>query len=276
MRGLPIQVTTPMSTTSALRAVRAPDTAAGAPDRLAQLRAEIDRLDAQLLHALEQRIALAREIGAHKPPVEGQPTLGFRPDREAAVVGGLLARADPSMHALVQGVWREVMSAGLAAQGPMTVAVWRGPERRVGLDAARRRFGASARYARAADPGQALADAARGDTLAVLALEADRPWWLALAPGRDGACEDLWVCEALSATDDAREPDALALGRLPPGSLAPGREVRVTRCGGDGGWSGPPDLVLATAEGWRLTLAARRTDGPLDVSARDRGVVGRV
>ena len=261
-----------MPTTSALRDVRAPDTAAGSADRLAELRAEIDRLDAQLLRALEQRIALAREIGANKPPIAGQPSIGFRPDREAAVVSGLLSRADPSMHALVQGVWREVMSAGLAAQGPMTVAVWRGPERRVGLDAARRRFGASARYVRAADPEAALADAARGDTLAVLALESDRPWWLALAD----ACDDLWVCEALSATDDGREPDALAIGRLPPASLAPGREVRVTRCGGDGGWSGPPDLVLATAEGWRLTLAARRTDGPLDAAARDRGVVGRV
>ena len=131
-----------MPSTSAQRAPRHSDSAPASADRLAALRAEIDRLDAQLLHALEQRIALAREIGANKAPVEGQPTLGFRPDREAAVVGGLLARAEPSMHALVQGVWREVMSAGLAAQGPMTVAVWRGPQRRVGVDAARRRFGA--------------------------------------------------------------------------------------------------------------------------------------
>lgn len=242
------------------------------PDRLAELRTQIDGLDAELLATLERRIALAREIGRNKPPVEGRPTIGFRPDREAAVVNGLLSRADPTMHHLVLGVWREVMSAGLAAQGDMTVMVWRGPERRVGVDAARRRFGASALYARADTPAQALDAAADGATLAVLALEADKPWWLELAEGR----EDLWVCEALSATDDAREPDALAVGRLPPASLAPGREVRVTRCGGDGGWGGPPDLVLATAEGWRLTLATKRTEGALDGGARDRGVVGRV
>ena len=246
------------------------------PARLAELRTEIDALDAQLLAVLERRIALAREIGRNKPPVEGRATVGFRPDREAAVVGGLLARADPSMHALVAGVWREVMSAGLAAQGDMAVHVWRGPERRVGVDAARRRFGASARYARLHAPAEGLEAAARGDALAVLALEADQPWWLAFAPEREDGQGDLWVCEALSAVDDAREPDALVVGRLPPSALAPGREVRVLRGGGDGGWSGPPDHVLATADGWRLTLAGRATDGVLDASARDRGVIGRV
>ena len=242
------------------------------PDRLWDLRAEIDALDAQLLAVLERRIALAREIGRNKPPVDGRATVGFRPDREAAVVGGLLARADPSMHALVAGVWREVMSAGLAAQGDLTVQVWRGPERRVGVDAARRRFGASARYARAASAAEGLEAAARGDALAVLALETDTPWWLEFAEGRD----DIWVCEALSAVDDAREPDALVIGRLPPSALAAGREVCVSRGGGDGGWSGTPDLVLATAEGWRLTLAGRATSGTLDATARDRGVIGRV
>ncbi len=242
------------------------------PDRLSDLRAEIDALDGQLLAVLERRIALAREIGRNKPPVEGRATVGFRPDREAAVVGGLLARSDSSMHALVAGVWREVMSAGLAAQGEMTVHVWRGPERRVGVDAARRRFGASARYARLGSAGEGLEAAARGDALAVLALETDQPWWLEFARGRD----DLWVCEALSATDDAREPDALVIGRLPAAALVAGREVRVTRGGGDGGWSGPSDLVLATADGWRLTLAGRATDGALDAASRDRGVIGRV
>ena len=249
-------------------AVRDPDS----PDRLAALRAQIDALDAQLLDVLERRIALARDIGRNKPPVEGRPTLGFRPDREAAVVAGLLARAAPDMRPLVTGVWREVMSAGLAVQGDMTVRVWRGPERRLGLDAARRRFGASARYARADSPEEALELAAAGETLAVLALEADRPWWLELAEARD----DLWVCEALSAVDDAQEPDALAVGRLPPSSLAPGRELRVTRDGGDGGWSVAPERVLATAAGRRLTLAGRRTEDVLDAAARDRGVVGRV
>ena len=254
-------------------AARAPDAPPSAPsaDRLAALRAEIDALDGQLLAALERRIALAREIGRNKPPVEGRPTVGFRPDREAAVVGGLLARAEPSMHALVAGVWREVMSAGLAAQGTMTVRVWRGPERRVGVDAARRRFGASASYARLHSPEEGLEAAARGDSLAVLALEADRPWWLALHERFD----DLWVCEALSAVDDAHEPDALVVGRLPPSALAAGRELRVTRDGGDGGWGGPRDLVLATAQGWRLMLAGRATDAPLDAAARDRGVIGR-
>ena len=254
----------------------APSAPAPSPARLADLRVEIDALDAQLLSVLERRIALAREIGRNKPPVEGRATLGFRPDREAAVVGGLLARADPSMHALVAGVWREVMSAGLAAQGEMTVHVWRGPERRVGVDAARRRFGASARYARLQAPAEGLEAAARGDALAVLALEVDQPWWLEFAPEREHGRDDLWVCEALSAVDDAREPDALAVGRLPPSSLAPGREVRVTRGGGDGGWGGIPDLVLATAEGWRLTLAGRATSEPLEAAARDRGVIGRV
>lgn len=238
---------------------------------LAALRQQIDAMDAQMLDILQRRIDLAREIGRTKPLAPGEG-VAFRPDREAAVVNGLLTRADPAMKPLVAGVWREIMSAGLAAQGPMDLMVWRGPERRVGIDAARRRFGASARYVRAGSPKEALDAASEGKALAVLALESSEPWWIELAEARP----DLWVCEALSAAEDPTEPDALVVGRLPPSSLAPGKVVSVSGGGGGASWSDAPSRTLAMHEGWRLTLDLAHHAALLDAEGRSRGAVGRI
>ena len=95
---------------------------ANAPDpTLASLRERIDALDAQLLTLLNQRAALAGEVGEIKR-AEGSPF--FRPDRVAQVLERIRnANTGPLKADHVTAIWREIMSAGLALEEPQRVAV---------------------------------------------------------------------------------------------------------------------------------------------------------
>ncbi|TAN57065.1 MAG: chorismate mutase, partial [Magnetospirillum sp.] len=82
---------------------------------LDQLRREIDRIDDTIHDLLMQRSAVVESIAAAKPA--GRVTL--RPGREAAILRRLLGRHRgpfPKM-ALVR-IWREIMGALVALQGP--------------------------------------------------------------------------------------------------------------------------------------------------------------
>lgn len=235
------------------------------PERmtLEALRFEIDRLDDEMLALFERRLALADRVGRAKGAPSG-PHLKLRPDREAAVLDRLLARARPEHHAAVAGVWREVIGAGLARQGLLTVRLWAGAGAVRTADAARRRFGAAATCLEAASPEAALAFADAAEGVAVLAIDPDAPWWVDL-PRR---WPDLWVFDALA---DPRRPDqpcALALGRVDPAALARGRRVSITAGGGAG--EGPRRLGLAVHHGWTLALLDEGGP-PLDRAA---GLVG--
>lgn len=230
---------------------------------LQALRHEIDRIDEQMLDLLNRRLHIARRVGKAKDAPHG-PFLNLRPDREASVMDRLLARASELTRPVVGPVWREVIAAGLAQQGTISVALWRGVEDGRTWDRARQRFGSQMTYMGAANPRAAL-DAARfGETVAVLNLSADHPWWMDLA--RD--YPDLWVFDSL---DDARgAPVALCVGRVDPASLAQGRVFSVT-AGGDAGQGEGRRRTLASHHGWTLAV----TEGGAQILDRIRGVVGR-
>ena len=87
---------------------------------LPELRQQIDAVDAQLLALLNQRAALANEVG-HIKQAEGSPV--FRPEREAEVIRGLQARnPGPIQPASIAPIWREVMSACRALEAAQRVA----------------------------------------------------------------------------------------------------------------------------------------------------------
>jgi chorismate mutase len=235
---------------SALRVVHASDLT------LEALRSEIDAHDDQILALLERRMAIAARVRAFKD--EGR-TLNLKPDREARVIARLLDAARPERRPLVEAVWREVLAAGLAAQGAIAVSVW--PGRRGDLrQAARARFGAAATYREAASASDALAVAADGEGVAVLSVEGDQPWWADLS-------DDLWAFDVLNANG----APALAVGRIDPVSLAHGRVLRVS-AGGDADPAAGRPKVLATAEGLRLQIEPDRGAAP----ERNRGVIGRL
>jgi chorismate mutase len=230
---------------------------------LQALRHEIDRIDDEMLGLLHRRLMLARRVGKAKDAPHG-PFLNLRPDREAAVLDRLLEQATDLNRTAVAPIWREVIAAGLAQQGTIGVALWRGVEDGRTWDRARQRFGSQMTYLGAANPKAALDAAQLGETVAVLNLSAEQPWWIDLA--RD--YPDLWVFESL---DDARgTPVALCVGRMDPRSLAEGRVFSVT-VGGDAGMGEGHRRTLASHHGWSLSV----TEGGNQTMDRTLGVIGR-
>lgn len=89
------------------------------PDLLA-LRKRIDGIDETLLGLLNQRAALAQEVGEIK---KKEGSVAFRPEREAQVIEGLKARnPGPLSRDSVAPIWREIMSACRALETPTRVA----------------------------------------------------------------------------------------------------------------------------------------------------------
>ncbi len=107
---------------------------------LSQLRVEIDRVDRELLKLLNQRAALANEVGDIKR-AEGSPV--FRPEREAQVINGLQrANPGPLKGQNIATIWREIMSACRALEAPQRVA-YLGPAGTFSEQAAVQFFGSS-------------------------------------------------------------------------------------------------------------------------------------
>ncbi|HKC15513.1 MAG TPA: prephenate dehydratase [Steroidobacteraceae bacterium] len=102
---------------------------AQAPARppLAQIRAEINAVDAQLQELLNRRALLAQQVGISKH-ADGHTVDFYRPEREAQVLRAALERnAGPLRNEEVARLFREIMSACLAQQEPLKVA-FLGPE----------------------------------------------------------------------------------------------------------------------------------------------------
>lgn len=106
---------------------------------ISALRAEIDRLDQQLLMLANQRARIAQQIGALKKGANDAPV--YRPEREAQIIRRLQAdNPGPLPEAAIQSIWREVMSACRGLERPLRVA-FLGPAGTFSEQAMRRRFG---------------------------------------------------------------------------------------------------------------------------------------
>ncbi|MFN8697195.1 MAG: prephenate dehydratase [Burkholderiales bacterium] len=109
-----------------------------APVNLADLRAAIDALDAQILEKLNARAAIARQVGLLKV---GQ---AYRPEREAEVLLRIKQlNQGPLPDEVVARLFREIMSACLALERPITVA-YLGPQGTFSELAAKKHFGEGA------------------------------------------------------------------------------------------------------------------------------------
>jgi chorismate mutase/prephenate dehydratase len=121
-------------------AIVKPGDAAGAAE-LQRLRESIDRLDDRLLETINERARLARAIGTLKV---GQ---AYRPEREAQVLRRIKERnAGPLSSETVALLFREIMSACLALERPLTVA-YLGPKGTFSERAALKQFGLAAEAA---------------------------------------------------------------------------------------------------------------------------------
>ena len=105
---------------------------------LERLRGAIDRVDDEILEALNRRARLAREIGTLKV---GQ---AYRPEREAQVLRRIKEKnPGPLASETVALLFREIMSACLALERPITVA-YLGPRGTFSERAALKHFGNAA------------------------------------------------------------------------------------------------------------------------------------
>ena len=107
--------------------------------KLIALRSEIDHIDDQMLALLNQRARLAHQIGAIKNGIV------YRADREAQVMQRMAdANPGPLDNQSIRYLYREIMSACLAMERPLTIA-YLGPEGTFSQAAALRQFGHAAR-----------------------------------------------------------------------------------------------------------------------------------
>lgn len=111
---------------------------------LSALRQAIDALDAQLLQLLNQRAALAQEVGQWKA-AQGD-TVFYRPERERQVLERVAAHnPGPLSDNEVKRLFREIMSSCLALEQPLQIA-FLGPEATFSHLAAQRQFGGAAQF----------------------------------------------------------------------------------------------------------------------------------
>ena len=110
---------------------------------LGPIREQIDGLDRQLVALINQRLALAAEIGKIKRSTGGEI---YVPEREDAVLRKLEAEnGGPIKPEALRAIYREIMSAAIALEKPLLIA-YLGPEASNTHAAAMKKFGASVDY----------------------------------------------------------------------------------------------------------------------------------
>src|SRR5712691_3117328 len=113
--------------------------------QLKSLRNQIDKLDLQILKIVNERAALAAEIGRVK---DDHGTEVFSPAREEEVFQNMIqANKGPLDETTIRAVYREIMSGARALQKVLKVA-YLGPEYSFSHLAALERFGEAVEYMR--------------------------------------------------------------------------------------------------------------------------------
>ena len=112
-------------------------------EALQAIRIQIDETDAQIQQLLNNRTAMAEEVAKIKLANGEQISDFYRPEREAMVLRQVMERnAGPLSDQEMARLFREIMSACLAAEKPLKVA-YLGPEGSFTQAAALKQFGGS-------------------------------------------------------------------------------------------------------------------------------------
>ncbi|WP_334130402.1 chorismate mutase [Sneathiella sp.] len=187
--------------------------------KLETLRAEIDRLDAELLAVLEKRVAIVGDIAAAKQ-IDGN-SLSFRPGREATILRKILERHSSALpDTVVAAIWRELIAAVGWIQQPYSVSIT-APDKSVGYwDLARFHFGSATPMKLHQNPGNVLREVYDNPTvlgvLPWLTRERDT-WWTHLANGGENVPKILAALPFLeSPAGEFEDLNSLVIGRASP------------------------------------------------------------
>ncbi|MAR92382.1 MAG: prephenate dehydratase [Pseudomonadota bacterium] len=110
---------------------------------LESLRQDIDTLDQQIQELISERARRAQDVARVKQAAKdaGEPVVFYRPEREAQVLRRVMERNTGPLHQEAMArLFREIMSACLALEEPMTIA-FLGPEGTFTQAAAQKHFG---------------------------------------------------------------------------------------------------------------------------------------
>jgi chorismate mutase/prephenate dehydratase len=110
---------------------------------LGPIREQIDGLDCRIVALLNERLALAAEIGKLKRSAGGQIYVAEREDAVLRKVTEL--NQGPIKQEALHAIYREIMSAAIALEKPLSIA-YLGPEASNTHAAAMKKFGASVHY----------------------------------------------------------------------------------------------------------------------------------
>jgi chorismate mutase/prephenate dehydratase len=105
------------------------------PEAIDRLRAEIDRIDDELIAALNRRAELARSIGEAKGG-----KAAYRPERETEILRRITARQGALGAERLAAIFREIISACRGLEGAIRVS-YLGPEGTFSEQAVRKHFG---------------------------------------------------------------------------------------------------------------------------------------
>ncbi len=147
---------------------------------LSSLRRQIDGVDDRIHDLFMNRAEIVEKIGQAKS--RGGRVAIFRPAREAEILRRLVKRHKGAMPiSAVVRVWREMVAAFLAIQGPFSVAV-QAPEKSVGYwDLARDHYGSCTRMSLHGPANRVIQRVVdRTATVGVLVAPQDDdrdPWW---------------------------------------------------------------------------------------------------
>ncbi len=127
---------------------------------LGKIRDSIDALDLRMVALINERLQLAAQIGELKRSSRGRIYVA---EREAQVLRRVKhANRGPLKDTALQAIYREVMSAALALEKPLSIA-YLGPEATNTHQAALRKFGASVEYRALATIGDVFTAVEKGE-----------------------------------------------------------------------------------------------------------------
>lgn len=194
-------------------------------ENLDDLRGVIDEVDTALHDLIMRRTAIVENIAAAKGI---QAASGMRPGREAEILRRLLARHHGQfpVGSLVR-IWREIISAVTAMQGPYSVAIY--ADDSGGLwDLTRDYFGSctelSTRSARRDVVGRVADGTVTHGVLPYPPEEDDRPWWAGLwSPDAPRVVLRLPFCRSRNAR--GLNAQALVIARVAPEATGEDRSL---------------------------------------------------
>lgn len=130
---------------------------------LEELRAQIDRIDREVVALLNERARVSERVGEIKRGDGNQPPVRvYQPDREEQVYANVAAANEgPLSSEALRAIYREILSSSRALQRTVRVG-YLGPVATFTYEAARRHFGRSSTLVPCATIGDVFAEAQRG------------------------------------------------------------------------------------------------------------------